>query len=596
MTAYPSIHDYALVGDCRTGALISSRGSIDWLCLPRFDSPSCFNRLLDWDHGGYCAIHPTSFFRTRRWYRPNTAVLTTEFLTADGRAQLTDLMPVTVDSQPTVLRFPLRQVLRRIEGLEGTVQFSLTIQPRPDDGRTVPRFHERGRAGYCADFGGRMLFVGVDAAMEISPGKLTGKVTVTPGETVTVWMAYSEEAPGVYPCLATAANAIDDTIAYWSGWTNQCEYSGSHREQALRSAITLKLLSYAPSGAIVAAPTTSLPERFGGDLNWDYRYCWLRDASFTAQVFFRLGFDAEAIAFTQWLTHATTLTYPELQVVYTLHGEASIPERSWPHFEGYRQSRPVRFGNAASQQYQLDIYGEVLDSLLLCVEAGYSIDRHTRRWISRLGDLLCTSWVRPDHGIWEVRGSPRHYVHSKVMCWVALERVEQLVRKLGLSASTDAWLQAREALARIILKTGYSNIRRSFVQVLGGTRLDAAALTFGLNGFINGKDPRMVSTLTTIQRWLGRGPLVYRYLTEQETGREEGTFLPCSFWLVEALALAGRVSEAEDMMAQLNGRTNDLGLFPEEIWYGDGAFLGNFPLALTHVAHLGALLRLNLKE
>jgi len=441
-----------------------------------------------------------------------------------------------------------------------------------------------------------MLFVGVDAAMEISPGKLTGKVTVTPGETVTVWMAYSEEAPGVYPCLATAANAIDDTIAYWSGWTNQCEYSGSHREQALRSAITLKLLSYAPSGAIVAAPTTSLPERFGGDLNWDYRYCWLRDASFTAQVFFRLGFDAEAIAFTQWLTHATTLTYPELQVVYTLHGEASIPERSWPHFEGYRQSRPVRFGNAASQQYQLDIYGEVLDSLLLCVEAGYSIDRHTRRWISRLGDLLCTSWVRPDHGIWEVRGSPRHYVHSKVMCWVALERVEQLVRKLGLSASTDAWLQAREALARIILKTGYSNIRRSFVQVLGGTRLDAAALTFGLNGFINGKDPRMVSTLTTIQRWLGRGPLVYRYLTEQETGREEGTFLPCSFWLVEALALAGRVSEAEDMMAQLNGRTNDLGLFPEEIWYGDGAFLGNFPLALTHVAHLGALLRLNLKE
>ena len=367
---YPPIHEYALVGDCRTGALISSRGSIDWLCLPRFDSPSCFNRLLDWNHGGYCAIHPNNFFRTRRWYRPNTAVLTTEFLTADGRAQLTDLMPVAADPRQTAVLYPHRQVLRRIEGLEGTVQFSLTIQPRPDDGRTIPRFQARGGAGYCADFGGRMLFVAVNAPMDIAPGKLSGTATVRKGDRITLWMVYAEEAPAVYPHLSTAEKAIDDTVSYWTGWTDQCRYSGPSREQVLRSAITLKLLSYAPSGAIVAAPTTSLPERFGGDLNWDYRYCWLRDASFTAHAFFRLGFDAEAVAFTQWMTHATTLTYPELQVMYTLHGEASIPERLWPFFEGYRQSRPVRFGNVASQQYQLDIYGEVLDSLLLYVEAG----------------------------------------------------------------------------------------------------------------------------------------------------------------------------------------------------------------------------------
>jgi GH15 family glucan-1,4-alpha-glucosidase len=596
VNAYPPIQDYALVGDCRTGALISSRGSIDWLCLPRFDSPSCFNRLLDWNQGGYCAIQPSNFFRTRRWYRPNTAVLTTEFITADGRAHLTDLMPVAAESRHTGLRFPLRQVVRHLEGREGTIQFSLTVQPRPDDGRTNPRFQARGRAGYSADLGGRMLFVAVNAPMEISVGKLTGKVTIRRGETMTLWMVYAEEAPAVYPCLSTALQAIDDTIAYWTGWTNQCRYAGYGREQALRSAITLKLLSYAPSGAIVAAPTTSLPERFGGELNWDYRYCWLRDASFTAHAFMRLGFDPEGVAFTQWMTHATTLTYPELQVLYTVHGEASITERSWPLFDGYRQSIPVRFGNAAAQQYQLDIYGEVLDSLLLCVEAGYPVDRDTKRWILRVGDLLCMSWVRPDHGIWEVRGSPRHYVHSKVMCWVALERVERLARRLGLYASSGAWTQAREALSRTILKTGYSNIRRSFVQVLGGTRLDAAALTFGLTGFINGKDPRMISTIATIQRWLARGPLVYRYLTEQETGREEGTFLPCSFWLVEALAVAGRVAEAEDIMARLNERSNDLGLFPEEIRYDDGAFLGNFPLALTHVTHLGALLRLNAKE
>jgi alpha,alpha-trehalase len=252
----------------------------------------------------------------------------------------------------------------------------------------------------------------------------------------------------------------------------------------------------------------------------------------------------------------------------------------------------VRFGNAAAQQYQLDIYGEVLDSLMLYVEAGYAVDRDTKRWIVRVGNLLCTSWLHPDHGIWEVRGNPRHYVHSKVMCWVALDRVERLASRLGLSASTGAWTQARDALIRTVLKTGYSNARRSFVQVLGGTRLDAVALTFGLTGFIDGRDPRMASTITTIQRWLTRGPLVYRYLVEQETGREEGTFLPCSFWLVEALALAGRVAEAEDLMAQLKGCANDLGLFPEEIRYRDGEFLGNFPLTLTHATHLGALLRL----
>ena len=596
MSTYPPIHDYALVGDCRTGALISSRGSIDWLCLPRFDSPSCFNRLLDWNHGGYCAVHPNGFFRTRRWYRPRSAVLTTEFETPDGRAQLTDLMPVASDGGQTAVRFPLRQVLRLVEGLEGTVEFSLTIKPRPDDGRTIPRFKARGRAGYCADFGGRMLIVATDAAMDIAPGELTGKVSVARGDRITLWLAYAEEAPAAYPHLAAAAQAVDETIAFWTGWAKGCQYTGSSREPILRSAITLKLFSYAPSGAIVAAPTTSLPERLGGNLNWDYRYCWLRDASFTAYAFFRLGLEAEAIAFIQWMTHATTLTYPALQVLYTLHGEASIPERSWPLFEGYRQSRPVRFGNAAAQQSQLDVYGEVLDSLLLYVEGGYAVDGDMRRWIVRVGDLLTASWSRPDHGIWEIRGSPRHYVHSKVMCWVALERVERLARKLGLQASTGAWAQARDALRSTILATGYSKARRSFVQVLGGSRLDAAALTFGRAGFIDGRDPHMTSTITTIQQWLTRGPLVYRYLSDQETGCEEGAFLPCSFWLVEALALAGRVGEAEDILVRLHERANDLGLFPEEIRYDDGAFLGNFPLALTHVAHLSALLRIVGKE
>ena len=592
MTAYPPIHDYALVGDCRTGALVSSRGSIDWLCLPRFDSSSCFNRLLDWEHGGYCEIQPTRFFRTKRSYHDRTAILTTEFETIDGRAHLTDLMPVAADGGHTAVRFPLCQLLRRIEGLEGTVEFALTIKPRPDDGMTVPSFRQRGRAGYCADFGGRMLCVAVDCPMEIGPGTLSGRALLSRGDTLTLWVVYAEEAPAVYPLLSEATEAIAQTHTYWTGWSRSCRYDGRWRDQAIRSAITLKLLSYAPSGAIVAAPTTSLPERLGGDLNWDYRYCWLRDASYTAHAFFRLGFDAEALAFTQWMTHATTLTYPGLQVLYTLHGEASIPERSWPLFEGYRRSAPVRFGNAASSQEQLDVYGEVLDTLALYVDAGYSVDRDTRRWIIEVGNLLSMAWPHPDHGIWEIRGEPRHYVHSKVMCWTALDRIERLARRLDVKPSTAAWAQAREALARTILRTGYSKTRRSFVQVLGGTRLDAAALTFSLTGFIDGRDPLMISTISAIQRWLTRGPLVYRYIAEQETGREEGAFLPCSFWLVEALAAAGRTEEAEDLLTRLAPHANDLGLFPEEIRHQDGAFLGNFPLALTHVAHLGALLRL----
>ena len=596
MIAYPPIHDYALVGDCRTGALISSRGSIDWLCLPRFDSPSCFNRLLDWERGGYCEVYPGGFCRSKRFYQGATAVLTTEFDTVDGRARLTDLMPVSADTGQAGIKFPLRQIVRCIEGLEGTVEFSVIIKPRPDDGRTVPSFRQRGRAGYSADFGGRMLFVAAGCPLDIGDGALTGRARVARGETVTLWLSYAEDAPAMYPNLSDTAEAIEDTRAYWTGWAKSCRYSGPWRDQAVRSAITLKLLSYAPSGAIVAAPTTSLPERLGGDLNWDYRYCWLRDASYTAHAFFRLGFDAEATAFTQWMTHSTTLTYPNLQVMYTLHGEATIPERLWSLFEGYRRSGPVRFGNAASLQEQLDVYGEVLDALALYVEAGYPVDRDIKRWIVRVGDLLSTSWPYPDHGIWEIRGEPRHYVHSKVMCWTALDRVERLARKLGVRPSTSGWSQAREALVRTVLKSGYSKTRRSFVQVLGGTRLDAAALTFSLTGFIDAREPRMTSTIATIQRWLTRGPLVYRYIAEQGTGREEGAFLPCSFWLVEALAAAGRIEEAQELMVRLTPHANDLGLFAEEIRHQDGAFLGNFPLALTHVAHLGALLRLAGKD
>lgn len=593
MSSYPPIHDYALIGDCRAAALVSRSGSIDWLCLPRFDSASCFNRLLDWKEGGYCALSPTEPYTVRRSYRDDSAVLVTDFLTESGTVRVTDAMPVVSEEDRQRRMLPFRQVLRRIEGLEGRVELDVTVKPRPGDGKIPFRFEARGKVGYCADLGGRALLVAADLPLAIHAGDLTGRVAVAKGDRRALWITYAEEAPAVYPCLALADQAIEEAVAYWTTWAARCRSTGPHRARVIRSALTLKLLSYAPSGAIVAAPTTSLPERQGGDLNWDYRYCWLRDASFTAHAFFRLGFDAEATAFVQWLTHATTLTYPRLQVMYDVHGEASLPESTVGHFEGYRQSRPVRTGNAASAQFQLDIYGEVLDGLAASLDAGHRFDRETQRWIVRMADLVAEQWSQPDHGIWEVRGGRRHYVHSKVSCWVALDRAERLARRLGLPTSTLSWSQAGEALRRVVMKSGYSTTRRSFVQVLGGTRLDAAALTFSLGGFIGGRDPRMSSTITTIQKVLGRGPLVYRYLVEKDAGPPEGAFLPCSFWLVEALVSAGRREEAQACMEELERHANDVGLFAEELRPEDGSAMGNYPLALTHVAHLNAHLRLS---
>ncbi|ALA59015.1 glycoside hydrolase family 15 protein [Nitrospira moscoviensis] len=592
LCGYPPIQDYALIGDCRTAALVSRHGSIDWLCLPKFDSPSCFNRLLDWERGGYCSLTPAGPFTTQRWYQGESPILVTEFHAERGRVRLTDLMPVVSEEDRAARLWPARHVLRRVECLDGVVDLDVTLKLRPDDGRVTPRFEARRHVGYCADLGSRVFLVATEMPLFLQNGALAGRLRLSKGERLVLWLAYAEEAPSVYPCPALADVAIDDTLRYWTGWARQCRYAGPQRERVVRSAMTLKLLSYAPSGAIVAAPTTSLPERVGGGLNWDYRYCWLRDASMSARVFFRLGFHAEAAAFMQWLTHATTLTYPRLQVMYDVHGETSLPESTVDRLDGYRRSRPVRTGNAASSQFQLDVYGELLDGVAAYVDAGHRLDRGTQRWIVRMADLVAEQWTQPDHGIWEVRGERRHYVHSKVWCWIALDRAEQLVRRMGIRASTGAWAQAREAISRVVLKTGYSTTRRSFVQVLGGSRLDAAALTFSPGGFIDGKDPRMTSTIAAVQRILAKGPLVYRYIMGKDAGPQEGAFLPCSFWMAEALATAGRRDDALALIDQAEETANDVGLYAEERRPDDGAAMGNYPLALTHVAHLSARLRL----
>lgn len=593
MTAASHIEDYALIGDSRTAALVSKAGSIDWLCLPQFDSPSCFNRLLDHWRGGHFTIAPVRPFSVRRSYKDATAVLVTEFQTDEGIVRVTDCLPVLPEPEKSRSLFPFRSVLRYIEGLEGTVELSIVFKLRPDHGRLVPAFHLRSPGGYCVDLGNRLFQLMTDVSLSIQPGALEGRAVMGTGARHVLWFSYSEDAPAVYPLLSQAPSAIEQTVQVWRQWAGACDYDGPYRQSVIRSALTLKLLTFAPSGAIVAAPTTSLPEVIGGDRNWDYRYCWLRDASYTAHIFSRIGYAAEAAAFMRWLMHATALTYPELKVVYDVYGEASLSQVDLDSLEGYQGSQPVRLGNQAFAQFQLDVYGEVFDGIWACVKAGHDLDREMRRRILRMADLVSSTWTLPDHGIWEIPHGRRHYVHSKVMVWVALDRAEHIVRKLGIQADIEPWRLAKAAIRQTVLDAGFSPKLESFVQALGREEVDATALTFARLGFIESDDPRMASTIKAIRERLGAGDLMYRYRGHDGLAGTEGAFLPCSFWLVEALEGIGQRQEARQLFERLQKLANDVGLYSEEMDPMTGWMLGNFPQALTHLAHIGAALRLD---
>jgi GH15 family glucan-1,4-alpha-glucosidase len=566
------------------------------LCLPRFDSPSFFNRILDWSQGGHFSITPQPSYSSRRWYHESSAVLVTEFHTQNGALRLTDAMPVASETEQHTRLSPFRSLIRRIEGLEGTVPVQVIFKPRPEHGRLAPAFHRRGRYGYFADLGNRLIHLATELDLETKRGEVSGSLHISRGQSVVLWMSYSEDAPAVYPSLLDAVAAIERTSVYWSKWAEQCTYAGPYRKTVLRSALTLKLLTYAPSGAIVAAPTTSLPEVIGGVRNWDYRYCWLRDASLTAQLFFRLGYRSEPIAFVRWLLHATALTYPALQVLYDLHGEAKLPEKSLPFLEGYRKSSPVRIGNRAHDQLQLDVYGEVIGALHFYVEVGNELDSEMRRRVIRMADLVAARWELPDHGMWEIRTDRRQYLHSKVMCWVALAGAERLTERFASPSDVSHWAEARERIRQLIDEIGYSDEVRSFVQTLGGKEADALTLTLPLLGFIDAADPRFVSTIEHVRAALGVDGLIRRYNANDGLPGDEGAFLACSFWLVEALSVTGKDEEARQLFEQLQSLTNDVGLFSEEIDPETGELIGNFPQALTHLAHISAALRLDQKR
>jgi GH15 family glucan-1,4-alpha-glucosidase len=586
------ISDYAVVGDSRTAALISAHGGIDWLCLPRFDSPSIFNRLVDPRHGGHFTIAPTAAFSSRRNYRGSTAILVTEFRTSEGKVRVHDFMPVSSEHQKRNRTSPLCALLRVIEGIEGTVVLEILCKPRPNDGRLIPDFHRRGAAGYFADLGNRLLHLATDLTFGVQEGSLQATVSLSTRQRHIFWLAYSEDAPAVYPILSQWPGVLDETFRYWSSWTERCEYEGAYRDTVIRSALTLKLLAYAPSGAIVAAPTTSLPEVIGGTRNWDYRYCWLRDASFTADTFFRLGYSDEATGFAQWMMHATTLTHPQLKVLYTVYGELGRKEQQISHWSGYENSQPVRTGNDAQQQYQLDIYGEVLDGMLTYVKAGGPVDSEMRRFIIKIADYVAINWTFPDHGIWEIRPDRCHYVYSKVMCWVALERAQQILTALHVSQDFSRWIRVQEEIRKMVFQYGFSQKQQCFVQRFGSEDLDASALLFARVGFVDRKEPRFVSTVRVLKGKLGQGALIYRYQAPDGLPGREGAFLACSFWLVEALLAIGEREEARQIFESLVRHANDVGLYSEEQDPSTGEFLGNFPLALTHLGHIRAALAL----
>jgi GH15 family glucan-1,4-alpha-glucosidase len=590
------IGDYAVIGDCRSVALVSKGGSIDWLCWPRFDSPSLFGALLDPERGGRIVIRPTEPFQSTRRYVGQTNVLETMFRTRSGLLRLVDFMPVASEHDKSRILWAGHQVLRMLECVEGEVEVEVRCDPRPEYGRVVPRLRDRGALGIYYEHRARALVLRSDLPLTLSMDRseAAGRQRLRRGEQRAVALVYSDRAPAILPPLAAEAEVkLHATLAWWEEWAGRCAYSGPYRAAVIRSALALKLLAYAPSGAVVAAPTTSLPEKLGGVRNWDYRYCWLRDTSLTLQALFDLGYPTEAEAFISWLRQATRRTAPEIQVLYDVYGESHLPERTLDHLAGYAGSRPVRVGNDAHNQLQLDIYGEVVDAAHEFAMRGGQLDRGSARFLVGLGETVCRRWREPDEGIWEVRGGRRHHTYSKAMCWVALDRLVNLHGTRHLVAPVDRFRAVRDEIRQEIERSGYDAQRSSYVSVFGGRDLDASLLLLARYGYAGASEPRMRATWTAIERDLARGPLVYRYRAEQDgLPAGEAAFGICSFWAVDYRARGGDLDGAHRAFEQLLTYATDTGLFAEEIDPDTGSPLGNFPQAFTHVGLIDAALSL----
>jgi GH15 family glucan-1,4-alpha-glucosidase len=583
------IEDYGLIGDLQTAALVSRQGCVDWLCLPRFDSGACFAALLGDDGNGHWSIAPAAPVTvTRRRYRGDTLILETELETESGTVRLIDFMPP---------RQTAPDLVRIVEGVAGSVAMRLDLTIRFDYGSIVPWVRRTGD--------GILAVAGPDALHLSTPVELVGRnfhtiaeFEVQAGERVPLVLTWfpSNEAP---PEPVDAERALAETEAYWREWVNVCEHTGRFRDPLVRSLVTLKALTYAPTGGIVAAPTTSLPEAIGGVRNWDYRYCWLRDATLTLLALVRAGYAGEAQAWRDWLLRAIAGHPADIQIMYGIAGERRLTELELGWLDGYEGSRPVRVGNAACRQLQLDVYGEVGDALYHARGAGLEPSSDAWALNGRLLDWLESGWREPDEGIWEVRGPRRQFTHSKVMAWVAFDRAVRSVEEHGLDGPVDRWRALRDEVHDEVCRLGFDAELGAFTQSYGSKRLDASLLMMPLVGFLPADDPRIAGTVAAIERDLGRGGLVERYRADEENVAVdglppgEGTFLPCSFWLVQVLTLQGRLDEAERLFERLLALRNDLGLLSEEYDAVSGRLVGNFPQAFTHLALVDAALTLD---
>jgi GH15 family glucan-1,4-alpha-glucosidase len=602
---YQPIEHYGVIGNLRTAALVGMDGSIDWLCLPHFDSPSVFAALLDDQKGGRFRLAPArDHFRHKQFYWPDTAILVTRFLHADGVGEVEDYMPVGGSGAvPDAL-------IRRVRVVRGKLEFHLECRPAFDYARAA---HECRLDAHGARFDGPGLSLGLSAPIRLSldGGGVVADFTLGEGENATFVFRRldPEEVPKGCPGTGEAEELFRATVAYWRRWLSSCTYTGRWREIVQRSALTLKLLSFEPSGAIVAAPTCSLPESIGNARNWDYRYTWIRDAAFTLYGLLRIGFTEEAARFRDWLQERwqdseSNGTGP-LQIMYRIDGRAELEEETLDHLEGYRGSRPVRIGNGAYRQLQLDIYGELLDAVYL--HNKYVEPVAYDAWVRLRGlvDWVCDNWNREDEGIWEVRGGRRHFVYSKLMCWVALDRSLRLADKRSFPADRARWLTVRDEIYEQVMSRGWDPRRRVFVQAYGSDALDASSLLMPLVFFMAPNDPRMKSTVDAIRRPVDAGGLaadglLYRYdpaVAPDGLAGREGTFNMCSFWLVEALTRAARtdpsrLDEARLLFEQMLGYANHLGLYAEQTG-SSGEALGNYPQAFTHLALISAAFNLD---
>jgi GH15 family glucan-1,4-alpha-glucosidase len=573
------IEDYALIGDLQTAALVSREGSIDWLSFPRFDSGACFAALLGDEQNGRWLIEPTTApHRLARRYRGDSLILETDWQTSDGAVRVHDFMPP---------RGVAPDVVRIVEGLEGTVEMRTELVIRFDYGSIVPWVRRMDGEARIAVGGPDALCLRTPVGLRGEDMRTLGEFTVAAGDRlpfVLTWFPSHAE----WPDEIDAERAMSDTEEYWVEWAGRCYFDGPRSMQVHRSLVVLKALTYAPTGGIVAAPTTSLPEHLGGVRNWDYRYCWLRDATLTLLAFLHAGYVDEAKEWRQWLLRAAAGSPGDLQVMYGVAGERRLTEFELPWLSGYERSAPVRIGNQASQQLQLDIYGEVLDALYQARDFGAPAERPAWALQRKLLAWLEHAWREPDEGIWEIRGPRQHFTHSKVMCWVAFDRAVRTVEDHGLDGQADRWRRIRDEIHADVCRHGYDPSVAAFVQAYGSQELDASVLRIPLVGFLPASDERVQSTIDAIQRTLMRDGLVLRYLTHEQgvdgLPPGEGVFLPCSFWLVDCLELLGRHDEAHALFERLVGLCNDLGLISEEYDPQAGRQLGNFPQAFTHLA------------